>query len=379
MHSPSPHKRNKMYYYWIDVVGTCNLRCPTCAVGNFKPSEFSGDVNPTGLMQIEMYRQIIQKIKADDISERNEIHLYNWGEPLLHPKIDEIVSITKQAGYYCGLSSNLNKVKNLESVIKMNPDFFRISLSGFTQKNYEKTHRRGNIEVVKENMQSLRRYINKYNATTEVQVLYHVYKHNADDDLLKMAEYSKNIGFNLQPVWAYFMPVEKGIQLQKDCVSEDDARVIEMLAIDPRKTAEISAPFIEQDCNLRKNQTVINFDGSVQLCCGTYDRVHAIAPAFIEIPHDELQEKKYRAPICIPCMSGGLHVGLTYGAAESLDKIGNKALRENGSELVFNQMSEPHLKHRDKSGKVTVVELLKPPVRRQNRGLRKFFNILKKK
>ena len=78
-------------------------------------------------------------------------------------------------------------------------------------------------------------------------------------------------------------------------------------------------------------------------------------------------------------MEGGLHVGLTYGAAESLDKIGNKALRENGSELIFNQMSEPHLKHTDQSGKVTVVELLKPQVRRQNRGLRKFFNILKKK
>jgi len=33
----------------------------------------------------------------------------------------------------------------------MNPDFFRVSLSGFTQKNYGKTHRRGNIDVVKEN------------------------------------------------------------------------------------------------------------------------------------------------------------------------------------------------------------------------------------
>ena len=85
-----------------------------------------------------MYRQIIKKIKADDISDRNEVHLYNWGEPLLHPEIDEIVSITKQAGYYCDLSSNLNQVKNLESVIKMNPDFFRVSLSGFTQKNYGK-------------------------------------------------------------------------------------------------------------------------------------------------------------------------------------------------------------------------------------------------
>jgi hypothetical protein len=58
-------------------------------------------------------------------------------------------------------------------------------------------------------------------------------------------------------------------------------------------------------------------------------------------------------------MANGLHVGLTYGAAEALDKIGNKALRENGSELVFNQSSEPHLTHTNQSGEETVVELLK--------------------
>ena len=128
MYEPIEHKRNKLFTYWIEIVGTCNLRCPTCPQGNFLDNELSVGRNPTGFMELTLYKQILEKIKADNISDRIEIHLYTWGEPLLHPKVAEFVSLTKEMGFFCGLSSNHNLDKNLKEVIKAGPDFFRILL-----------------------------------------------------------------------------------------------------------------------------------------------------------------------------------------------------------------------------------------------------------
>ena len=73
MYEPIEHKRNKLFTYWIEIVGTCNLRCPTCPQGNFLDNELSVGRNPTGFMELTLYKQILEKIKADNISDRIEI------------------------------------------------------------------------------------------------------------------------------------------------------------------------------------------------------------------------------------------------------------------------------------------------------------------
>ena len=101
--------------------------------------------------------------------------------------------------------------KNLKALVKAEPDSFRISLSGFYQKNYKETHRGGDIRQVKSNMYRLRHLMDQYSSKTTVQVLYHVYKHNAGDDLLMMVKLCEELNFNLDPVWAFLMPLEKCI------------------------------------------------------------------------------------------------------------------------------------------------------------------------
>ena len=100
MYVPTEHKRNKLFTYWIEIVGTCNLRCPTCPQGNFLDNELSVGRNPTGFMELTLYKQILEKIKADNISDRVEIHLYTWGEPLLHPKVGGIRNPDKGNGVF---------------------------------------------------------------------------------------------------------------------------------------------------------------------------------------------------------------------------------------------------------------------------------------
>ena len=66
MYTPTQHPRNKVFTYWIDIVGTCNLRCPTCPTGNFLDTEFSVGRNPTGFMDYELYVSILNKIRDDN-------------------------------------------------------------------------------------------------------------------------------------------------------------------------------------------------------------------------------------------------------------------------------------------------------------------------
>lgn len=373
------HKRNKLFTYWIDIVGTCNLRCPTCPTGNFKDGDFIGDANPTGYMDLDLYKAILGKIGKDNVSDRIEVHLYNWGEPLMHPKAAEFVRATKDAGYYCGISSNLNLDKNLKEVVKAGPDFFRISTSGFYQNTYGRTHRRGDINMVKSNMYRLRHYLDQYGADTFVQVLYHVYRDNADDNLRMMVKLCEDLRYNLNMCWAFFMPVEKGMRYLAGDVSAEDREIIGRLAIGLDDALAAAQPFKDQDCNLRSVQTSINCDGTVQLCCGTYDRGYVVAPSFLDIPHDELQAKKYAHSMCGSCMNDGLHAMYTYLAGPALDEIGNRALAAEKQPFRVYTCSEPNLVAVDGADGVDMpVALTRLAQKKPDRGVRLWRKKLKR-
>jgi MoaA/NifB/PqqE/SkfB family radical SAM enzyme len=365
-----PHKRNKLFSYWIDIVGTCNLRCPTCPTGNYGWSGQGGERNPSGFMALDLFRDILRKIRADDVSDRIEIHLYNWGEPLMHPRVADFVAATKAAGFYCGLSSNFNLEKNLKDIVKAGPDFFRVSLSGFYQDVYARTHRLGDVRQVKANMYRLRHCMDAYDKSFFVQVLYHIYRHNAGEDLAMMVKLCDELGFNLDLVWAFFMPAEKAMACLDGHCSEEDRKTLEMLAIGLNEGVALSNPYKESDCTLRRTQTSINFDGTVQLCCATYERAHVVAPSFLDIGHDELQRRKYANPVCGPCMDSALHVLYTYGAGAELDRVGNEALTAAGSPYRVQQFSEPHLVLRQAGGDVPIAlpRVERPKV---DRGLRR--------
>lgn len=82
-------------------------------------------------MQLDMFKQIVDKAKTEGV---DTIYLYNWTEPLIHPKIGEFIEIINAAGMGSGISTNLNLAKNMEKALMAEPSYFRISLSGFTRR-----------------------------------------------------------------------------------------------------------------------------------------------------------------------------------------------------------------------------------------------------
>ena len=88
---------------YIDVFGYCNLRCPSCPVGNWSddPAVFHH-----GLMTEELLGEILDKARRE--CKIKSVGLFNWTEPLLHPTIHDMISVVRSRGLKCGISSNLN-------------------------------------------------------------------------------------------------------------------------------------------------------------------------------------------------------------------------------------------------------------------------------
>jgi MoaA/NifB/PqqE/SkfB family radical SAM enzyme len=304
----------KPFTYHVEVSGFCNLKCPSCPQGNSKQVDHT-----RCFMGVNLFRKIIGKIAHEPVSVKR-VSLFNWGEVFLHSQLAELISIVKSHNLFCHLSSNFNQINNLEGVIAARPDALRISISGFTNDTYQRTHRKGNIEIVKKNMILLRKVLNSYASQTVIEVNYHKYLHNTGKELSEMSRFATNLGFSFTTSWAYLMPMEKNLAYFMDNLSQQDKRLIDMLAIKPDLLKKICLPFSETDCKLRSNQTAINSNGSVALCCATFNSKYNISDNFLQISHEDLQKLKNLHPLCGECMSHGIHMGAVYEPFDAIDR-----------------------------------------------------------
>lgn len=293
-------RESDTYVYAIDVVGTCNLRCPTCPVGNFPAAQ-----RPRGHMALDLFERILDKIMAEAVAARPAIWLFNWGEPLLHPALGALVRAVKQRGLPCHLSTNLNVTRGLRELAQANPDDLKISLSGFTPERYAITHQRGDLVLVKSNMRLLRRLLDEARATTRVWVGHHLYK-GGEADIPAVRALCDELGFEHHPIAAFYQPLERLVDLLEGRGSPDP--IVSMLIEPPQVYLPriAAARSTRHDCELRFNQTVINHDGTVALCCNVYDQPNMLGLDFVDTPHAELEAAKYRHPFCATCMRHGL-------------------------------------------------------------------------
>ena len=175
----------------IDVVSVCNLECPTCPVANWPKESWTG---ATGIMDAALLHQLIRKALSECLV--GNIDLFAYTEPLLHPRLPELIAIVKSYGLRCKLSTNLNVMRDADAVLRAEPDEIRISVSGFHQDTYGVTHAGGDIEVVKRHMRTLAEARQRLGSRTDVRVFFHKYRTNLDD-LPLMKEFAASLGLDL--------------------------------------------------------------------------------------------------------------------------------------------------------------------------------------
>lgn len=332
---PEPVKRGLRRQYLprtvlIDIVGSCNLACPSCPSG-------APEKNRGGKMSLEMFRRIVAKIAREQPGAT--ISIFNWTEPLIHPQAAEFVETVRRAGLKCRVSSNLNLLRDADRFAAAGPDYMTISLSGFTQEIYSIGHEDGDIEVVKENMRKLSAAFRKAKAATEVTVYFHKYLHNLHE-VERMKQFAESLGFAFGSGWAYYMPVERVQAYVEGRLAPAEVQFVESrFALNIRRAVEATRPYRHEPCLFPTTQLTLDCRGNVQLCCAVYDAGRFTIGSYLDTPWEEIEGKLMNHSYCGECSRHGLHIYTSWHGhkiSEEYEKIADEECRKSGGHPSMN-------------------------------------------
>ncbi len=286
-------------YFTVDVLSSCNLACLSC------PHSIPNHNVPGGSMRFGTFTQVIDKI-VEESPDTSHISLYSWGEPLLHPKIAQMVDCIHEKGLAVALSSNLSFSfdSRLEQLVKSEPDYLKISLSGYYEKAYNSTHQGGNIDLVKSNLYRLRYYIDKYNANILVDINYHLYRNNNGLNLKMFRSLASELGFMLSSTYALVMPLERVINHVEGKTDFQTSMLQEnlLVTIDEGIKASSHNTKPTKTCPFRENQVNINADLTVPVCCTVFNRKgNVVSDDFLKSSLAEISKQKENVEICKKC------------------------------------------------------------------------------
>ena len=288
-------------YYTIDIVSACNLSCLSCAHSLDGPK-------PGGIMKMEDVKKVLSKIRKED-PNCSHVSLYSWGEPLIHPQLNEIIELFHGEGIAVGLSTNLSHedFKRIERVLRAQPDYLKISVSGYYQQAYQNTHQGGDIELVKSNLYKMAYFMRKLNLETMVDINYHLYRDNSGENYTRMKDLAEELGFIMSEVYALVMPLERVIDERQGKPDKQTMELTDNLLVTIEEGVDASKDIrLEDGCPFMHNQMNINSDLTVPVCCLVFDRKHLVSKNYLEDTLEEIEYRKDYSEICKTCMSQNL-------------------------------------------------------------------------
>ncbi len=144
----------------IEIAGVCNYQCAMCG--------FSGE-RKEGFMSYDLFCDAINQLKRFKV-EFLALHVY--GEPLLHPRLIDVVSHAIRSGYKIDLYTNgsLLNVSLAEHLIHLGVNQFHISFIP-DKKKYEEILKGSHYETVVDNMSNLIKIINKNKLYLQIRLM----------------------------------------------------------------------------------------------------------------------------------------------------------------------------------------------------------------
>lgn len=300
----------------VEISGVCNLRCQGCPRGNMD------EHRAAGFMGAEIYAKVLDKLLRE-IPLLGSVQLYTWGEPLLNPEIYDILAESRRRGVLTVISTNLNYTVDIPRLAAAGPGLMRLSASGCGA-DYEKTHTGGCWERFEANFRALAAE-KAAGADFEVELYYHLYRHNRGEDFQRLKNMAAEAGFTFRPILGCLYPwdnVEKMIrgeelsQAARDhlkLIDADFAAIVEEARRNPRRQ-----PCTQVRC------FPIDWDLRMLGCGGWY--LPRLDLNFLETPLEELVRAKMESALCRRCTAQGIHLVNFPFMADQAEKAAQPAL-----------------------------------------------------
>lgn len=162
--------RSKPYLLYLEATSRCNFNCPFCPTGKHYG-------RPGGILALSTLEKILDEI-GDSVYLAT---LHGWGEPLLHPRLDELIRTLHKRRIYSLISTNASLLSRdtAEKLIASGLDYLIVAIDGISSETYEKYRAGGRIDRVLENVRNFIKIRNSMKRRTPyVEWQFVVFKHN---------------------------------------------------------------------------------------------------------------------------------------------------------------------------------------------------------
>jgi len=231
----------------IEPTNLCNLACPTCPTG-------TGKIPPRPPMTLDRFDRVLAEIPG-----LRNVALWNYGEPLLHRQLPELIARAKRAGVgVVKVSSNVHFLdgERGRALLASGLDVLILSVDGASPETYTAFRKDGDFDRVARTVAWLaeeRRRLGLTKPRIELQFI--VMRHN-EHELPKMRELAHAWGVDA---------------LRLKTVGAEDADVKHLVPATrllSRYEADGKTPKVRHPlCTMPWDHTVVNVDGSVTPCC----------------------------------------------------------------------------------------------------------------
>jgi MoaA/NifB/PqqE/SkfB family radical SAM enzyme len=140
--------RGRPYVLVVDPTNVCNLRCPLCPTGLMQRGRRAG------MIEWDTFTRVIDEAAPWAL----KVNLFNWGEPLLHQHLFDMIRYARSKNLGTSMSSNMSiplADERLDDLVKSGLEYLCLSIDGATQQTYATYRKRGNLEQVLGNVRRL--------------------------------------------------------------------------------------------------------------------------------------------------------------------------------------------------------------------------------
>lgn len=170
----------------IEPTNACGMNCIMCPRNKMK--------RDVGYMEIELFEKIVKQMKAN-----SRIVLHHMGDPLLHPKIGEMIRICYDNYIETFFSTNPASLTkhNINTILDSELDHIHISLDGATKETYEKI--RGGVADYDEALNNINNFLEEIEKReSEIKVTIAIIQMQETKDEIEMfkKQWSKRQGID---------------------------------------------------------------------------------------------------------------------------------------------------------------------------------------
>ncbi|MEI6347343.1 MAG: radical SAM/SPASM domain-containing protein [Bacteroidota bacterium] len=244
------------YAISIEPTSQCNLHCVEC------PSGTGMLQRPSGQMSLELFKTIIDQVSKYSFY----INLYFQGEPLIHPRIGDMIAYAKSKKMFVFTSTNGHFItqKNAQTLISSKLDKLIISIDGANQEDYEKYRVGGVFIKVIDGLKELSQQKKQSKSKTPIIIAQVLLLKTTEDSIDKIQNLVLLNGANI----VEFKKAQFYNPNKKDCLLPKNSQLTRY------RYSEEKGWHLKQNnskgCKRLWSTIVITWDGNILPCC--YDK-----------------------------------------------------------------------------------------------------------